>query len=126
MTPARVLAELESLAARMSIAVRAEPFGNGLLRGRGGLCWVRGQPLVVMDATLGTPDRIAILAEALARLDVEDRHTPPAVRDLIESARRSRDEAGRPHRAPRKRAKADKPGRAPSRPGLARTRPRER
>jgi len=44
-----------------------------------------------MDATLGMPDRIAILAEALAWFDLEDRHTPPAVRDRIESARRRPD-----------------------------------
>jgi hypothetical protein len=121
-----MLAELESLAARMSIAVRAEPFGSGLLQGRGGLCWVRGQPLVVMDAALGTPDRIAILAEALARFDLEDRHTPPAVRDRIESARRSLRSPPARGRAKRKHPRIDKPARAPTRPGLARTRPRGR
>jgi hypothetical protein len=121
-----MLAELESLAARMRIAVRAEPFGSGLLRGRGGLCWVRGQPLVVMDAALGMPDRIAILAEALSRFDLEDRHTPPAVRERIESARRGPDGPAPRDRNPPKRGKPGRSASAPSGPGLARTRPRER
>jgi hypothetical protein len=112
--PSRVLAELESIAARMGIAVRAEPFGSGLLQGRGGLCWVRGQPLIVMDATLATVDRIALLAGALARFELDGVYVAPAVRDLIDAAR-----AARPG-APPSRAS----GRKRARPGLARTRPK--
>jgi hypothetical protein len=110
-TPSRVLAELESIAARMGIAVRAEPFGSGLLRGRGGLCWVRGQPLIVMDATLAPVDRIALLAGALARFELEGVYVAPAVRDLIEAARTGTTAANA-----RRRRRA--------RPGLARTRPK--
>jgi hypothetical protein len=113
-TPAHVLAELEALAARMGIAVRAEPFGSGLLQGRGGLCWVHGKPLVVMDASMGMPDRIAVLAGALARFDLGGLHVAPAVREIIEAAREGR--KGGIAAAARKRR----------RPGLARTRPRGR
>jgi hypothetical protein len=110
-TPSRVLAELESIAARLGIAVRAEPFGSGLLQGRGGLCWVRGQPLIVMDASLAMVDRIALLAEALARFELDGVYVAPAVRDLIEGARK-----GIPSPGARARKRA--------RPGLARTRPK--
>jgi hypothetical protein len=106
--PTRVLAELECVAARLGIAVRAEPFGTGLLQGRGGFCRVRGEPLIVMDAALPAVDRIALLAKALAQFELEGVRIAPAVRDLIEAARtRSR------HAAPGRR-----------RPGLARTRPK--
>ena len=73
MTPGRVLAELEALAARLGVAVRSEPFGKGVLEGRGGLCWVDGKALVVMDAKLAVQDRIGVLAGALARFDLDAR-----------------------------------------------------
>lgn len=110
MTPGRVLAELEALAARLGVAVRAEPFGKGVLEGRGGLCWVDGKPLVVMDAKLAVPERIAVLAGALGKFDLEVLSIPPQIRERIEDAR-----SARKKRAPRKK-----------RPGLARARPRGR
>jgi len=109
-TPGRVLAELEALAARLGVAVRAEPFGKGVLEGRGGLCWVDGRPLVVMDAKLAVPERIAVLAGALGKFDLEVLTIAPQIRERIEDARRARKK-----RAPRKK-----------RPGLARARPRGR
>jgi hypothetical protein len=104
-----VLAELEALAARLGIAVRAEPFGKGVLAGRGGLCRVDGQPLIVMDASLPLPDRIAVLSLALSQFDLDALHVPPLVRERIDEARDA--SRGGP---PRKR----------KRPGLARTKPR--
>lgn len=110
MTPGKVLAELEALAARLGVAVRAEPFSKGVLEGRGGLCWVDGRPLVVMDAKLAVPERIAVLAGALGKFDLEVLSIAPQVRERIEDARRARKK-----RAPRKK-----------RPGLARATPRGR
>jgi len=106
-TPARVLQELEALAARIGVSVRLEPFGSGLMSGRGGLCWVRGKALVVMDASLTLPDRIAVLASALARFDLDSVYVPPLVRARIEAA------SGASKRPPRV---------GPLRPGLVRTR----
>ncbi|HEX3345130.1 MAG TPA: hypothetical protein VHS09_11190, partial [Polyangiaceae bacterium] len=84
------------------------PFGKGVLEGRGGLCWVDGKPLVVMDAKLAVPERIAVLARALGGFDLDGASVPPPVRDAIEAARR-----GKRKRTARKK-----------RPGLARARPR--
>jgi hypothetical protein len=111
-TPARVLHELEALAARIGLSVRAEPFGGGLLSGRGGLCWVRGRPIVVMDASLPVADRIAVLAGALARFDLEAVYVPPLVRARIASLKAPVPPPPRP-----------KPPGVRARPGLARTKP---
>jgi hypothetical protein len=113
-TPERVLAELTALAERLGVEVRAEPFGKGVLRGHGGLCWVDGKALVVMDETLGVEERIAVLAEALGKFDLEVVSVAPQVRERIEAARR-----GRKRRASRK-------GTRTAHPGLARARPRGR
>jgi hypothetical protein len=87
MQPIRLLAELEALAARLGVTVRTEPFGGGILDGHGGLCRIRGQPLVVMDASLGTEDRIEVLATALATFDLEGVFVAPVVRQRIEAAK---------------------------------------
>jgi hypothetical protein len=87
MPATRLLAELQSLAARLGVTVRAEPFGGEILDGRGGLCRIRGQALVVMDAKLGTEDRIAVLAAALATFDLDGVFVAPVVRRRIEAAR---------------------------------------
>jgi hypothetical protein len=106
--PTRVLAELEALAARLGVEVRREPFGKGVLQGRGGLCWVKGKPLVVMDEKLPLTERIGVLAGALGEFDLEAVRLMPAVRATIEAARE-----GRSMGAPKR-----------THPGLARTKPR--
>lgn len=113
MTPRRVLSELELLAARLGVSVRAEPFTKGVLEGRGGLCWVDGKALVVMDEKLAVPDRIAVLAGALAQLELDTSQVPLFLLETIETSRRK----ARPRRG-------RKPARA-KRPGLARARPRK-
>jgi hypothetical protein len=115
--PGRVLAELTALAGRFGIEVRAESFGKGMLEGRGGLCWLDGRPLVVMDAKLDVEERIAVLAEALTHggFDLEPVSMAPQVRERIEAARR------RKSRRPSKKRSQRGP-----RPGLARARPRGR
>ncbi len=98
------------------MTVRAEPFGTKLLHGRGGLCWVHGQPLVVMDAALATVDRIPLLAAALAQFELDELQVAPAVRALIDAAREGQRvlDVGRADSSPPSAAK----------PGLARTRPK--
>lgn len=118
MTPRRVLSELESVAARLGVAVRAEPFLKGVLDGRGGLCWVDGKAVVVMDEKLPVPDRIAVLASALAQLDLDTTQVPLLVLQVIMASRR-RARARPPARSRR----APRPRRA-AHPGLARAKPR--
>ncbi len=113
MTPRRVLSELELLATRLGVSVRAEAFSKGLLEGHGGLCWVDGKALVVMDEKLPVPDRIAVLAGALAQLELDSSQIPLFLLKTIETSRRK----VRPKRA-------RKPARA-KHPGLARARPRK-
>jgi hypothetical protein len=112
-TPRRVLSELELLAGRLGVSVRAEAFPKGLLEGRGGLCWVDGKALVVMDEKLSVPDRIVVLAGALAQLELDSSQIPLFLLKTIETSRRK----ARPRRV-------RKPTRA-RHPGLARAKPRK-
>lgn len=82
----RLFDELTRVAERAGIQVRSEVFDPNLSdvkRPRGGLCTLRGARLILVDAKLPLPERIATIAEALAAVDLEDVFMPPIVRATI-------------------------------------------
>jgi hypothetical protein len=94
--PELILLELERLAMRLGIVVRAEAFDKTTIEGRGGLCWLRGRPVVVMDAGMPIVDKIGVLADALSRFDVEAIYLPPLLRARLERYREERTVRERP------------------------------
>ena len=83
---ARLFEELSRAAERAGIRVREDAFDPNLSdvkKPRGGLCTLRGQRLILVDAKLPLPERIATLAEALAGVDLESFFVPPIVRATI-------------------------------------------
>jgi hypothetical protein len=84
---ARMLLELESLAARIGIAIRAEAFDTRVIERSGGLCILRGKPVIVVDARAPLIDKIAVLADALAAFDLEPIYVPPLLRARIQRRR---------------------------------------
>jgi len=97
MLPAQMLRELSDLAARIGVDVRYEVFDRYVLEGRGGLCWLRGKPVVVMDAGMPVLDKVGVLATALARFDLEPIYVPPVLRRRLEGVNVRRT-AARPRR----------------------------
>jgi hypothetical protein len=82
----RLLEELTRAAERAGIKVRSEIFDPNLSdvkRPRGGLCTLRGERLLLVDAKLPLPERIATMAEALAEVDLDHLFLPPIVRATI-------------------------------------------
>jgi len=65
MTPDEVLASLMELAKRTGIRVRFDE-----IEARGGLCIVKGEPLVVLDVRAPPSEQAEILAAALSRFGV--------------------------------------------------------
>ena len=83
---ARLLDELTLAAERAGIKVRVETFDpklSDVKRPRGGLCTLRGDRLILVDAKLPLPERIATIAEALAGVDLEHLFLTPIVRATI-------------------------------------------
>ncbi|MBL8716171.1 MAG: hypothetical protein JNL79_09260 [Myxococcales bacterium] len=85
---ASTLRELESIARKVGAPVRYEAMRVGprdalRVTGRGGLVRVRGVASIVCDETLPPIDKVFVVAEALAALDVEYLHLPNLVRSLI-------------------------------------------
>ncbi|WP_438022380.1 hypothetical protein [Sorangium sp. So ce233] len=125
----RLLDELTLAANRVGIAVRMEAFDPHLSDARnprGGLCTVLGKRLILVDANASLPDRIATVAGALARVDMESVFLPPIVRATIGAhapgARPRAAAPGEPVRLPVRRAKGAK---APRLLPLARTKWRD-
>lgn len=73
MTPDEVLASLVELAQRTGIRVRFDEMTT-----EGGLCMVRGEPLVVLDVKSPPAEQAEILAAALARFGVLPIYLPRA------------------------------------------------
>ena len=81
MAPADVLRELASLARRLGVAVRFEALEANA---RGGLCRVRGEPMVLVDEAAPILDQIGVLSEALRAFDLEALYVPPFLRAHLE------------------------------------------
>lgn len=82
----RLLDELIRAAERAGIQVRTEVFDPNLSdikRPRGGLCTLRGARIILVDAKLPLPERIATIAAALAEVDLDHLFLPPIVRATI-------------------------------------------
>jgi len=93
-----LVSALEALAARLGVPVRYDAFDRGLAKGRscGGLCRVRGRPIILLDANLGPRDHVATLAQALATFDLDAIYLPPLVRATIHAHGKARVLAPRP------------------------------
>ena len=83
--PAQLVTALEEVAARLGIEVRHEVMDrNHPLGGAGGgFCRLRGKPMILLDARLTARDRVAVIAKALARFDLDAIFVAPAVRQAI-------------------------------------------
>jgi hypothetical protein len=88
MSPAELRDQLETVARRLGVRVRFESFEPGAFR-RGGLCRVRGETRIVIDARAPLIEQVATLEEALRKLDLEAIFVPPFVRARIEGKRRT-------------------------------------
>lgn len=82
----RLYEELTLAAEKAGISVRTEPFDKAVPEkqgGRGGLCRLKGEWIVLIDARAPLVDRIAALAAALAEVDLDDVYMPPVARATI-------------------------------------------
>lgn len=89
MDPVSLEQALLDVAARARITVRTEPFDPRAFPDvdrRGGLCFLDGAPVLLVDARLNAVERVAILVDALSQLELDGVTMPPFVRQRIELA----------------------------------------
>lgn len=78
--------ELLRATEKLDIRIRIEPFEMPATSG-GGLCIVRGEPLVLLDVQAPLRDRILALARALGHLESDRVYMAPQARALVEALR---------------------------------------
>jgi hypothetical protein len=86
MEPPRLMSELERTARKLGLEVRIEPFETPPIRA-GGLCWVKGRQVVLLDEKASLVEQVAALAAALSVFDLEGVYLAPEARRTIAAAR---------------------------------------
>jgi hypothetical protein len=77
----RILDELLALLESQGVTIRSEPLGGA----GGGLCSVKGAPVLFVDTQAGSAETAACCAEAVGKLlDTEAIYIRPEVRRFIE------------------------------------------
>jgi hypothetical protein len=76
--------ELLRVTAALGVAVRIEPFETPATAG-GGSCLIRGERLIVIDATAPLAIRISALGRALSELETDVVFMIPEAREIVES-----------------------------------------
>jgi len=72
--------ELIALAERLGIEIRHVRY-----EGEGGLCLIRGKEVLAVNDSLDTPDRVVVMARALAAVpEIEGVYMVPEIRSLID------------------------------------------
>ncbi|MBI5582630.1 MAG: hypothetical protein HY892_02290 [Deltaproteobacteria bacterium] len=79
-----LLDQLEALAQRLGISVRYEMLSGEEASGAGGLCRVKGRPVVIIHTQAATHVKIRILIESLKQFPLDDFYLKPALRELLE------------------------------------------
>lgn len=77
-----LLGRLEETAAALGVQVSYESISASV--GPGGLCRVRGDYRIIVDRRAAAPERVAVIASSLARLDLSAVELDPAVAGAIE------------------------------------------
>ena len=87
-----IIDELEDVAGRLGIEVRAEP-GNF----RGGRCVVEGEEVIMLNTNDLPETQLVVLAEALREAPLDAIYLKPAVRRALNEAWAQDASAGEPH-----------------------------
>ncbi len=87
----RLLQELEEIAEKLSIAVRYDDLMGVDFKIRGGLCKLRGKPIIIMDRRTPLGERVDLLVGALRQFDLSSVFIRPYIRSIIAEGSESRE-----------------------------------
>jgi hypothetical protein len=80
-----IIEQLEELAKGFGIQFRYEPiiFEEETINVVGGLCKLRGKPLLIINSKATEKDKIKIFVQALRSFDLDQIYIKPAIRALL-------------------------------------------
>jgi hypothetical protein len=79
-----VTAGLTELAEAAGVEVRYEKMSGDIAFYPGGLCKVKGRPVIIINSKASERERMHILARAVKGFDLSDTYIKPAIRELLE------------------------------------------
>ena len=83
------LTQLEELAENLEITVRYEKILKESAFFPGGYCKVKGKDLIIINKMASLDDKVEIIARALQLFDLSQIYVLPAIRELIDSFKKS-------------------------------------
>ena len=78
------LRHLEELADRLGILVRDENINIDDVSSSGGLCFVEGKYILILNSKTTVQEKIQVAIKALQQFDLSDVYVKPAIRALLE------------------------------------------
>ena len=80
-----LLGQLEELAHSLGIEIRYEPLKRESSFFPGGLCRIKGEYVLILNAAATTEDKIQIMAKALNRFDLSRVYLRPGLREFLDN-----------------------------------------
>lgn len=81
-----VLEQLEEVAKGLELEIRYETMRKEAGYNPGGLCRIRGVPIIIVNRKAPLGDKVQVLASAIKRFDLNGVYLRPGLRDFLESA----------------------------------------
>jgi len=79
-----VLGHLEAVADQLGVEVRYEPMEGEASFSSGGMCRIRGRPVIIVNSQAPAEERIRTFVRALKRLNLNHIYLRPGIRALLE------------------------------------------
>ncbi|MFO7177685.1 MAG: hypothetical protein DIU78_003195 [Pseudomonadota bacterium] len=99
MAPDALLEELLRVARAIGLEVRTMPL-RGAQGSAGGLCTLKGRPVVILNAQVSAIEKCTVLADALSGRTLDEIEMPPLVRGFIRARERTRSRILLPRKRP--------------------------
>ena len=80
-----LLGQLEELAHSLGIEIRDEPLRREGSFFPGGLCRIKGEYVLILNAAAATEDKIQTLAKAVNRFDLSRVYLRPGLREFLDN-----------------------------------------
>jgi hypothetical protein len=88
MNPEKAYQYLQDLAEQLGISIRYEDLSDPEVAATSGPCILKGRHFYIMDRSKTPSEKVTLLSQYLCRMDLDGIYVLPAIRQLLEAARR--------------------------------------
>jgi len=83
-----IIGQLEELAESFGLQIRYEPMHQDeeSIKLVGGLCWLKGENVLIINSRATVRDKIEAFVQALKHFDLESIYIKPVIRELLDTS----------------------------------------